>query len=183
MNLLKEYIRELVKQTLHEQSLSLPRLPKIPVATGGGAVPDENSSRINSARVSFANEAIEYLNQITQQLTQFATTYASYIANPNFNLNSTSVQTVRNLNSLAEQIINAMNSDTNGWKNIPENVSQIDSLRPEDSALRTVKDETEWAKAGETATRPPDLADKLANVLQKLPEVIRALDAYKNHYQ
>lgn len=183
MSILKEYIREIVKQTLHEQNLTIPRLPEIPVATGGGAVPEENSSRINSARVNFANEAIENLNQITEQLTQFATAYAQYIANPSMNLNSTAILTIRNLNSLSDQIMKSINSDTNRWRNVPENVSQMDSLRPEDSALRTVKDETEWAKSGESAPRPPDLANKLANVLQKLPEVIRALEAYKKYYQ
>lgn len=183
MDILKEYIREIVKQTLHEQSLSVPRLPEIPVATGGGAVPEENSARINSARINFANEAIENLNQITQQLTRFATTYAQYIATPTMNLNSTAILTFRNLNALTDQIMKSINSDTNGWRNVPENVSQMDSLRPEDSALRTVKDETEWAKSGETATRPTDLANKLANVLQKLPEVIRALEAYRKYYQ
>lgn len=184
MNILKEYIREIVKQVLHEQS-SIPRLPTIPTATGGGAVPEANSARINSARVNFARQAMAELNRLNGQFTQSTQTYGAYIMNQSYPIGSIPnfVDTIRNLNNLAKRIIETLEKDTNDWQDVPENVSHIDSLKPESSALRTLKDSTEWATTGIDVQRPNDITDMVRNIQQSVPEVNEALEEYAKYYQ
>ena len=179
MNILKEYIREIVKDFINEQSLPrIPRLPTIPTATGGGAVPESDTARINSARVKFAETTINLLNNYNSQLNQLVRTYSAYMSNPTVFQNVFIVN--RNINGVVDQLIATLENDTDNWKRPPENLPEIDSLEPNDSALRSVKDATEWVKSNAS---PTDLRQKLSDTLSNLPEVINALQAYMTHYQ
>ena len=179
MNILKEYIREIVKDFINEQaSPRIPRLPTIPTATGGGAVPDSDTNRINAARVKFAETTIGLLNNYYTQLNQIVRTYSAYMSNPNVFQNVLAIN--RNLNGIVDQIIATLENDTDNWKRPPENVPEMDSLEPYDSALRSVKDATDWVKS---STAPTDLQQKLSETLSNLPEVINGLQAYMAHYQ
>lgn len=179
MNILKEYIREIVKELILEQtSPRIPRLPTIPPATGGGAVPDSDTNRINAARVKFAETTIGLLNNYYSQLNQIVRIYSAYMSNPSVFQNILAIN--RNLNGIVDQIIATLQTDTDNWKRPPENVPEMNSLEPNDSELRSVKNATDWVKSN---SAPPDLQQKLSETLTNLPQVISALQAYMAHYQ
>lgn len=170
MNILKKYIREVVKQTLHEQAIGsgAPRLPEIPPATGSGAVPTADNPRLKRARVNFARTAIQYLTAYRTQLMQFR----------RFDLN-----VADRLYSVADQITDQLKKDTTNWTTIPRDIErEMSVLRPENSALASLRENTEWAHTSKSV--PPDeLQQNYSQVMSdNIPRVMAALQAYMNFY-
>jgi hypothetical protein len=190
MHILKAYIREVVKRHLNEQTRT-PKLPQIPAAAGGGAVPEGDSARLNAARVQFARAAINLLNGYNAQLNQLLPNYIAYGANPAnqanpnmINAATNTVNTLRNLNSVANQVNDTLANDTNDWKTIPENLPQMDDLRPEDSPLRSLLDATNWTSSSPNPAPPTYFSQNANNITTELvPQIVAALQAYVAHYQ
>lgn len=169
MNILKQYIREVVRQTLHEQvSAGSPRLPEIPPATGGGAVPTADNPRLKRARVNFARTAIQYLTAYRNQLTQLR----------RFDLN-----VADNLYSVADQITDQLKKDTTNWTTLPREIErEMSVLKPENSALSSLRENTEWAHTSQTV-QPNELQQKFTQVMtDNIPRIVAALQAYMNFY-
>ncbi len=169
MSLLKTYIREIIKEYLYEQASATPRLPEIPPSTSGGAVGKDNT-RLNQARVKFADAALNYINQYNQILN----------TTRRFEPNATS-----RLYGVVDQILQSLRTDTNSWTNIPREIeTDIAPLMPQNSALTNIRDNTEWAHTY-NPNEPPnqqELTQKYQLVLTSLPQVITALQAYKTFY-
>ena len=169
MNILKQYIREVVKQTLHEQvKAGTPRLPEIPPATGGGAVPAADNSRLKKARVSFANTSVQYLTAYRNQLSQ-TRRFDPAIG--------------ENIYSVAEQMINQLKKDTTNWTTVPREIDrEMSVLKPENSALASLRSNTEWAHTSSTPNNQ-ELQQKYNEVVNdNIPRIIAALQAYSTFY-
>lgn len=187
MDILKEYIRQVVKRYLNEQSSSTPRLPVIPAATGGGAVPQTTGPRINSARVKFAQTAINTLNQYRTQSAQAINIIRQRVAYNQNPANDPNILSLANhINDIATQINTTIQRDTNNWQNVPDSIStELDALRPENSALKALRDNTNWGEET-TAQNRPSAQDLLTNfnsiATDNIPRIIASLQAYLGFY-
>lgn len=190
MQILKAYIREVVRRHLNEQTRA-PSLPKIPAAAGGGAVPEGDSARINSARVQFAQATVNLFNGYSRQLAQYLPTYITYLSNPSYQSNpnmvaaaTNAINAIRNINSVANQVKDTLEDDTDGWKTLPENLPEIEELRPEDSPLRSLLDATNWTSGNPNPSPPADFSQNANKITAEyLPQTIAALQAFLSHYQ
>lgn len=167
MSLLKTYIREIIKEYLYEEMADTPRLPSIPPSTSGGAI-GKSTGRLKQARIKFANAALNAINQYYQILTnnrRFDPTIASHIY------------------FLTGQILQELRTDTKNWVDIPREIeTEMFNLRPQNSVLSNIRDNTTWAAEESIPTNQQELITKYQNVIADIPQVISALQAYKNFY-